>query len=57
MIADHECPEDLSDRRDCIDRVKISVIKDVESMSNSSTSGGTEILIRGVGMAVGILPF
>lgn len=57
VIADHECPEDLSDRRECIDRVKVSVMNDVESMSNSSTSGGTEILIRGAGMAVGILPF
>lgn len=57
VIADHECPEDLTDRRDCIDRVKISVMKDVESMSTSSTFGGTDILLKGAGMAVGILPF
>ena len=54
VIADHECPAEMKSRPDCLEQTKVRVSSKLQGMQSS---GSTELLIKGVQIGIGVLPF
>ena len=53
-IASHECPSEMDSRQDCLDKTKVRIAGELNA---SQSPGGTELLIKGVQIGIGVLPF
>lgn len=56
LIADHQCPAEMDSRQECIDKTKTEIMAKAGSTDGSSQLG-TGLMLKGAGIAVGILPF
>ena len=55
VIAEHECPPSMKSRQVCLEERKARILSKVGgSMANHQ---GTEILLQGVKIGLGVLPF
>lgn len=54
VIADHECPAEMKSRQDCLEQTKVRVASRLQGMQSS---GSTELLIKGIQVGIGVLPF
>ena len=53
-IAEHECPETLDFRQSCVEETTVRVTSKLKA---DQSAGGTELLIKGVQIGIGVLPF
>jgi hypothetical protein len=53
-IAEHECPETVDLKQACVEETKIRVTGKFKA---DQSTGGTELLIKGVQVGIGVLPF
>ena len=53
-IAEYECPERMESRQQCLEQTKVKVTGDLNSMKSGV---GTDLLLKGVQVGIGILPF
>ena len=54
VIADHECPVKMESRQDCLEQTKVRVSSKLQGMQPGV---GTELLIKGIQVGIGVLPF
>ena len=55
VIADHECPSSMKSRQVCAEERKARILSKVDG--SKASHQGTEILIQGVKIGLGVLPF
>ena len=53
-IAEYECPKRMESRQQCLEQTKVKVTGDLNSMKSGF---GTDLLLKGVQVGIGILPF
>ena len=53
-IAEHECPETMESRQSCMDETKVKVTGELKAVKSAV---GTELLLKGVQVGIGVLPF
>ena len=53
-IAEYECPKKMEPRQQCLEQTKVKVTGDLNSMKSGV---GTDLLLKGVQVGIGILPF
>ena len=53
-IAEHECLETLEFKQSCVEEAKVRVMGKLKA---DQSAGGTEFLIKGVQIGIGVLPF
>ena len=53
-IAEYECPKRMESRQQCLEQTKVKVTGDLNSMKSGV---GTDLLLKGVQVGIGILPF
>ena len=53
-IAEYECPKKMEPRQQCLEQTKVKVTSDLNSMKSGD---GTDLLLKGVQLGIGILPF
>ena len=53
-IAEYECPKKMEPRQQCLEQTKVKVTNDLNSMKSGD---GTDLLLKGVQLGIGILPF
>lgn len=54
IIAEYECPESMESRQTCIDDTEVRITGEVKG---TQSSVGTEFLIKGMQVGIGVLPF
>ena len=54
VIAEHECPETMESRQSCIDETRVRVTGELKAILSAA---GTELLIKGIQVGIGVLPF
>ncbi len=54
VIADHECPSQMESRQDCLEQTKVRVSSKLQGMQSGAS---TELLIKGIQVGIGVLPF
>ena len=53
-IAEHECPETVDFKQSCLEETKVRVMSKLKA---DQSAGGIELLIKGVQVGIGVLPF
>ena len=53
-IAEYECPKKMESRQQCLEQTKVRVTGDLNSMKSGA---GTDLLLKGIRVGIGILPF
>ena len=53
-IAQYECPKKMESRQQCLEQTKVRIAGDLNSVKSGV---GTELLLKGVQVGIGILPF
>ena len=53
-IAEHECPETVDFKQSCVEETTVRVTSKLKA---DQSAGGTELLIKGVQIGIGVLPF
>ena len=54
VIAEYECPETMESRQSCIDETRVRVTGELKAIQSAA---GTELLIKGIQVGIGVLPF
>ena len=53
-IAEHECPKTKESGQSCVEETKVRVMAELRAVQSAA---GTELLIKGFQVGIGVLPF
>jgi len=54
VIAEYECPATMESRTDCLQKTKVRVSGELQGTQSGAS---TELLIKGIQVGIGVLPF